>query len=736
MGVVFKARHQRLGKVVALKILPPSFARRRDLVCRFRREVAVTARLSHPNIVSALDADEDRGVSFLTMEYIEGRNLHDVVMERGSLPIDQALDCVIQAARGLEAAHAQGIVHRDIKPGNMMLDASGTVRVLDLGLARLVEAAASGGATLTALTQSGTYLGTAAFMAPEQAEDSHRADHRADIYSLGCTFYFLLTGQPPFGGTTVLKRLLAHSQEPVTPLRAARPDVPEALDAVYQKMMAKRPDDRPGSMTAVIERLESCRSSADESAQARSGLLTIAETVMKRTGPRLDDHEPSIFLSLDDAAAGVETDPDLSIRDLVFDYRTEVKPEPVPAPARRRFDRLAPRSRRRSAALALASVCALGAAVAGYFVLHPRSSTQPNTRAIPRPAMAEESRGAPAAAAAPAPEASPAPSPVAPTPTPTPTPATVAPKAVPVATFAGEARFKGHTAALRAVAVTSDGRLALSAGLDGTARLWNVQTGEQVHQMVHKTGVLDLAISPDGQFALTGARGTSTQSGLLRLWSLNSGKMVHGAFERAHTGAIRAVAFLGEGRAVSGGIDGHLVAYDLQSGRRQRTYGPQPGPIHGRTLAVFPDGRHVATAGGDKVVHVWDLNTGEESARWEGHTGVITSIALARDGSRAATAGGGGMVILWNVASGSPIQRFHVPEGEHGPSVAILPSGNVLAAGNTVGHLVEWDPGSGAPVRQANEPLVAHAALAALPDGRILTADQDNIVRIWTPKPR
>ncbi len=140
MGVVFKARHRPTGQVVALKILPPSFARDATLVQRFRREVAAAARLDHPNIVQILDASQDRGVHFLAMEFIEGRDLRWIVNSDGPLPIDQAIECTIQAARGLEAAHEKGIVHRDIKPANLMLDTSGVVRVLDLGLARLIEA--------------------------------------------------------------------------------------------------------------------------------------------------------------------------------------------------------------------------------------------------------------------------------------------------------------------------------------------------------------------------------------------------------------------------------------------------------------------------------------------------------------------------------------------------------------------------------------------------------------------
>ncbi len=326
MGVVFKARHRRLGRVVALKILPPSLARGKELLLRFRREVDVAARLSHPNIVSLLDANEDRGVQFMTMEYIQGNDLDRLVRDGGVLPVEQALDCVIQAARGLEAAHAQGIVHRDIKPANLMLDDSGVVRVLDLGLARLVEAANPFGDTASGpLTQSGMYMGTVDFMAPEQGLDSRRVDHRADIYSLGCTLCYLLTGRAPFDGANVLARLVAHQERPPGPLPAARPNVPKAIDAVYQKMMAKKPTDRPASMTEVVKLLEACRSSSVESDAVRSGLKTFAESVIsKRPAPRKAIHDPAVLK--EEELIVLSLGPEPKREDLLFEYREPTRP--------------------------------------------------------------------------------------------------------------------------------------------------------------------------------------------------------------------------------------------------------------------------------------------------------------------------------------------------------------------------------------------------------------------------
>lgn len=297
MGVVFKARHRRLGRVVALKILPPSAARDRSFVQRFQREVEVAARLEHPHIVAALDASEDRGLHFLVMEYVEGRDLYRLVRTRGPLPIAMAIDFLIQAARGLNAAHSRGIVHRDIKPSNLIVDAAGTLRVLDLGLARLVDPSPTYARTACGpLTGTGIYMGSADYMAPEQAEDSRRADHRSDIYSLGCTLHFLVTGREPFTGDTLLKRLMAHQLQPPPILRDARPDAPQALEVAFQQMMAKRPDDRPESMAAVIGLLEPIRSVAAVAPPAR--LMVFEGGVPVQPAPAKLTQDSSIFAHL------------------------------------------------------------------------------------------------------------------------------------------------------------------------------------------------------------------------------------------------------------------------------------------------------------------------------------------------------------------------------------------------------------------------------------------------------
>lgn len=257
MGEVFKAEHRRMKRVVAIKTLPASMTESEKAVKRFQREVEAAARLQHPNIVAAFDADEFNGTHYLVMEFVDGQNLAAHVTKNGPLSVDRAVSCIVQAARGLSFAHSQGIIHRDIKPHNLLMDKAGIVKILDMGLVRFD--AGSGSETESArtkLTFQDQIVGTIDYMSPEQADDTSSVDQRSDIYSLGCTFYRLLTGRPPYDGESTIQKLLAHREYAVPPLTAVRTDVPVELDQVYQKMVAKSREDRYQSMQEVIAALE------------------------------------------------------------------------------------------------------------------------------------------------------------------------------------------------------------------------------------------------------------------------------------------------------------------------------------------------------------------------------------------------------------------------------------------------------------------------------------------------
>ncbi|MCI0637856.1 MAG: SUMF1/EgtB/PvdO family nonheme iron enzyme [Gemmataceae bacterium] len=283
MGRVFKAEHQRMKRLVALKLIAPQMVRSPAARERFQREIEAVSRLTSPHIVAAFDARECNGHDFLVMEYVSGRNLAQVVKEEGPLSVDRALHLVRQAARGLEHAHVAGIVHRDVKPANLLLDDKGVVKVSDLGLARIHDTKAA--RERTNAVDTSLVMGTAAYMAPEQAAGCQDADPRSDIYSVGCTLFFLLTGRPPYGGKGSVEVLLAHRDQPIPALQSLRPDCPVAVIRLFEKLVAKRPQDRPASMADVGAEIDLIGRGAHRSFAARrwlwaAGLVMAAALVI------------------------------------------------------------------------------------------------------------------------------------------------------------------------------------------------------------------------------------------------------------------------------------------------------------------------------------------------------------------------------------------------------------------------------------------------------------------------
>jgi serine/threonine protein kinase len=250
MGRVFKAEHLTMGRTVAIKVLAPQHTRTEKARQLFMREVRASGKLMHPNIVTAHDANEVDGRHYLVMEYIDGPNLDQLVRERGSLPMGLACDIIRQAASGLQCAFEHGMVHRDIKPSNLLLQRTGTmltsgylVKILDFGLARLGDVG-EGARAASGSSGKHTIMGTPDYLSPEQARDLHLVDIRSDLYSLGCTFYFLLTGQVPFPGGTPVEKLLRHNNEEVVPVEQMRPDLPQVVADIVHCLLAKDPAHR------------------------------------------------------------------------------------------------------------------------------------------------------------------------------------------------------------------------------------------------------------------------------------------------------------------------------------------------------------------------------------------------------------------------------------------------------------------------------------------------------------
>jgi serine/threonine protein kinase len=634
MGQVFLAEHVVMRRRSAVKVLPPRLTADPAAVERFNREARAIAALDHPNIVRAYDIDNADDLHFIVMEYVDGVSLQDLVGHGGPVEPAAAANYVSQAARGLQHAHEAGWVHRDVKPANLLLDRSGMVKVLDLGLARLLAEDAD------PITGRLDALGTADYLAPEQGTDCHAVDIRADIYSLGATLYFLLTGTPPFNEGTPAQRVLWHQTRPPRPVRELRPDVPVGLAKVLDRMLAKKPTARFADPAAVADALDRWTEAGATyppppdlapalSGTSQSGALSSWARHAGRSGSKSTPASGRrAAVAADTAQVGVAG--------------TVAQPASKARPVRRRWPIVAG---------AAAAVVLL---TAGAIAFWPRSAAQPvddvqlfrgHEGAIENIAFTPDGKRL----------------------------VTVSQdktaRVWDVAAGRELVRFTGHPDTIRGLAILPDNRRAATAGWGGIVRLWDLDTGAEIQRYVgHRGDVWSVACDTAGKRLITG--GTDRT---VRIWDIESGKPQQKLSESFST--VTAALFLPDGRrAVSASEDGTIRLWDL---RTEKVVNHYSAPKMVYRLSLCPLGRRVIF-GSDKELFRWDPDA-------KGHRMTIPSEEAVEGGvglpdGRVVAAMVDGTIRIWDV--NPPLERHVYPgNGQAVLAVAVAPDGQHIASG-------------------------------------------------------
>jgi serine/threonine protein kinase/WD40 repeat protein len=671
MGVVYKARHERMARVVvALKVLPPEWLGPQSLA-RFEREKAAIGRLDHPNIVAARDDGEEDGVHFLVMEYVEGLDLKRLIECRKRLGVAEACGIAKRVADALEYARQNDLVHRDIKPSNVLLTCNGGVKVLDFGIARLLGDHRFG----DDLTQPDHFIGSAAYAAPEQASHAHEVDIRADLYSLGCTLYYMLAGRAPFSEhRDPWSKIHAHMYQTAPSIRSIRSDVPEELAEVLDRLLAKKPEDRyttPADLAAALERFSQGSRLAELAKQTE-------DSVAERSRDDASTDSPVLG-----GGSGPSDGP-------------EAKMSLPTQPARRR---------RRMLPLAMA-LLGLGGIVAAWQVTvipggRKGAGVPPSVLAPPAKVQTPEVKAAGTASGPIPPEPRVPTSPVPAKITPPPThlkpmnPFALVTRPAPISGLMSwtveprRPRERRTDMAFRSIALRPvDNLIAAS---DGTAiRLIDHDTGRLVRTLVAQGFVRHLAWSPDGR-----------------------------------TLGVQEVDFQGQ----------RVSLWDVERGRPSQTINHDGESILGfwqRDLAWSGDSKIIAAAGIHAIMF-WEASTGRPIGRLV--TDGARHVTWTSDSKRLASAGKKSIQI-WDTGSGTCVRTIPTDYYHEALVLSWSPDDSLLASGCLNGRRVSiYDPKTGDLVREMESPRKSYwiNALAWSRDGRSLLSASPGTIESWNP---
>jgi WD40 repeat protein/predicted Ser/Thr protein kinase len=775
MGIVYRARQQQIHRTVALKVLVSGQFAAPDVVDRFRIEADATASLDHPNIVPVYEAGECEGQPFFSMKLIEGRSLaHRLASLESPMPQREAAEMLAKLARAVHYAHQRGILHRDIKPGNVLLDVQGEPYLTDFGLARLVE-------DDNQLTRTMAMLGTPAYMAPEQARGEAKGLTTAvDVYGLGAVFYELLTGRPPFAGGTAIETVRqVLDKEPRWP-SAVRPGLDRDLETICVKCLNKDPARRYGSAEALAADLERWQRHEPILARPIAGLERSLKWIKRHLAAFFALTAIIVLL-----VAGLAVSSWLAVE--ATNARKEEVKQRIEAEAARAeaeehqktaeaATKQAEANLNRAEWLVYAGKVMLAQASFdagnGGLALHHLEQCRPDLRGWEwhhlwsriNPILTLKTEGYPVSSVAFSPDGSRI--------------AAVgehgmvkiwdaatgrqlyssAGQTVKVRSvaFSDDSRFfvtasddgtakirevagreihtlKGHTAIVRGATFSPDGKRIVTGSDDGTARVWSAGTGEELFRLTGLSApVLSVDWSTDGGRIVTGGVG-----GRGMVWDAATGQPLVGFGEGGHT--MLSVAFRADGkRIVSGGEDGTAKVRDAATGQLLLVF---KGHRDAVISAVFsPDGTCVLTGSRDQTAILWDAEAGGEHFRIRGHTGAVQSVVFNPDGKRIITGGTDSTVKVWDALRGQEVLTLKGHQND-GDCIAFSPDSRRIAASGRNNTVRVWDMATDREVLVINMSSSAanrEKRMAGVngvdfsPDGkRIVGGGEDETARVW-----